>query len=55
VLLTTEMFVGGTIAFVLDNTIPGNHSGRGAGGRFVLVLSCRRGWRGEGGWRGAGV
>ncbi|NWR80380.1 S23A1 protein, partial [Centropus unirufus] len=24
VLLTTEMFVGGTIAFVLDNTIPGN-------------------------------
>ncbi|XP_010177026.1 PREDICTED: solute carrier family 23 member 1-like, partial [Mesitornis unicolor] len=24
VLLTTEMFVGGTIAFILDNTIPGN-------------------------------
>ncbi|NWV72884.1 S23A1 protein, partial [Dasyornis broadbenti] len=29
VLLTTEMFVGGTIAFVLDNTIPGTHEERG--------------------------
>lgn len=24
VLLTTEMFVGGCIAFILDNTVPGN-------------------------------
>lgn len=24
VLLTTEMFVGGSLAFILDNTIPGN-------------------------------
>lgn len=30
VLLTTEMFVGGTIAFVLDNTIPGKCSGAAA-------------------------
>lgn len=43
VLLTTEMFVGGTIAFVLDNTIPGNRSTRaGEGkqrgwGRFLLI------------------
>ncbi|NXO73340.1 S23A1 protein, partial [Phainopepla nitens] len=29
VLLTTEMFVGGTIAFVLDNTIPGTQEERG--------------------------
>ncbi|NWI62111.1 S23A1 protein, partial [Todus mexicanus] len=29
VLLTTEMFVGGTIAFVLDNTIPGTQAERG--------------------------
>ncbi|XP_039558676.1 solute carrier family 23 member 1 isoform X2 [Passer montanus] len=29
VLLTTEMFVGGTIAFVLDNTIPGTEEERG--------------------------
>ncbi|NWW78838.1 S23A1 protein, partial [Climacteris rufus] len=29
VLLTTEMFVGGTIAFVLDNTIPGTQQERG--------------------------
>ncbi|NXV11460.1 S23A1 protein, partial [Cepphus grylle] len=29
VLLTTEMFVGGTIAFVLDNTIPGTAEERG--------------------------
>ncbi|NXS31596.1 S23A1 protein, partial [Pomatostomus ruficeps] len=29
VLLTTEMFVGGTIAFVLDNTIPGTLEERG--------------------------
>ncbi|NXH82561.1 S23A1 protein, partial [Edolisoma coerulescens] len=29
VLLTTEMFVGGTIAFVLDNTIPGTPEERG--------------------------
>ncbi|NXF70602.1 S23A1 protein, partial [Sclerurus mexicanus] len=32
VLLTTEMFVGGTIAFVLDNTIPGKRGTRGRGG-----------------------
>lgn len=31
VLLTTEMFVGGTLAFILDNTIPGTCSGPGAG------------------------
>lgn len=42
-LLTTEMFVGGTIAFVLDNTIPGSCStGAGEGkqrgwGRFLLI------------------
>ncbi|XP_071670985.1 solute carrier family 23 member 1 isoform X2 [Patagioenas fasciata] len=29
VLLTTEMFVGGTIAFILDNTIPGTQEERG--------------------------
>ncbi|XP_075756242.1 solute carrier family 23 member 1 isoform X2 [Pelodiscus sinensis] len=29
VLLTTEMFVGGSIAFVLDNTIPGTQEERG--------------------------
>ncbi|NXY75357.1 S23A1 protein, partial [Glareola pratincola] len=29
VLLTTEMFVGGTIAFILDNTIPGTAEERG--------------------------
>ncbi|KFV62099.1 Solute carrier family 23 member 1, partial [Dryobates pubescens] len=29
VLLTTEMFVGGTLAFVLDNTIPGTQEERG--------------------------
>ncbi|NXS97141.1 S23A1 protein, partial [Jacana jacana] len=29
VLLTTEMFVGGTIAFLLDNTIPGTAEERG--------------------------
>lgn len=26
VLLTTEMFVGGFLAFALDNTIPGMHA-----------------------------
>lgn len=31
VLLTTEMFVGGTLAFILDNTIPGTCSGPGVG------------------------
>lgn len=25
VLLTTAMFVGGCVAFILDNTIPGQH------------------------------
>ncbi|XP_068816321.1 solute carrier family 23 member 1 isoform X6 [Struthio camelus] len=29
VLLTTEMFVGGTIAFILDNTVPGTQEERG--------------------------
>ncbi|XP_065590517.1 solute carrier family 23 member 1 isoform X3 [Cyrtonyx montezumae] len=29
VLLTTEMFVGGTLAFILDNTIPGTREERG--------------------------
>ncbi|KAM6056019.1 solute carrier family 23 member 1 isoform 1-T1 [Chlamydotis macqueenii] len=29
VLLTTEMFIGGTIAFILDNTIPGTQEERG--------------------------
>jgi len=29
VLLTTEMFVGGSIAFILDNTVPGTHEERG--------------------------
>uniref|UniRef100_A0A8B9DNP1 Solute carrier family 23 member 1 n=1 Tax=Anser cygnoides TaxID=8845 RepID=A0A8B9DNP1_ANSCY len=29
VLLTTEMFVGGSIAFILDNTIPGTREERG--------------------------
>ncbi|GAA6077349.1 solute carrier family 23 member 1 isoform X1, partial [Tachysurus ichikawai] len=29
VLLTTEMFVGGFLAFVLDNTIPGTKKERG--------------------------
>ncbi|XP_053142570.1 solute carrier family 23 member 1 isoform X2 [Hemicordylus capensis] len=29
VLLTTEMFVGGSIAFILDNTIPGTQEERG--------------------------
>uniref|UniRef100_A0A7M4E3U0 Solute carrier family 23 member 1 n=1 Tax=Crocodylus porosus TaxID=8502 RepID=A0A7M4E3U0_CROPO len=29
VLLTTEMFVGGSIAFILDNTIPGTEEERG--------------------------
>ncbi|XP_020643658.3 solute carrier family 23 member 1 isoform X1 [Pogona vitticeps] len=29
VLLTTEMFVGGSIAFVLDNTVPGTQEERG--------------------------
>ncbi|XP_061858520.1 solute carrier family 23 member 1 [Colius striatus] len=29
VLLTTEMFVGGTLAFILDNTIPGTQEERG--------------------------
>ncbi|NXJ91111.1 S23A1 protein, partial [Corythaixoides concolor] len=29
VLLTTEMFVGGTVAFILDNTIPGTQEERG--------------------------
>lgn len=28
VLLTTEMFVGGFIAFALDNTIPGMHQSK---------------------------
>lgn len=28
-LLTTEMFVGGTLAFILDNTIPGTREERG--------------------------
>lgn len=29
VLLTTAMFVGGSVAFILDNTIPGTHEERG--------------------------
>lgn len=39
VLLTTAMFVGGSVAFILDNTIPGKvHS------VFVFV-SVSFGWR----------
>ncbi|KAJ7401249.1 Solute carrier family 23 member 1 [Pitangus sulphuratus] len=53
VLLTTEMFVGGTIAFVLDNTIPGN-SAHGAGasgkgrGQICVGLELSQGWQGQG-------
>lgn len=51
-LLTTEMFVGGTIAFVLDNTIPGTRAGpgkrRGWGG-FLWVQGTAEGMAGPGG------
>lgn len=54
VLLTTEMFVGGTIAFVLDNTIPGNCStraeeGEAAGlGQIPVDLELPEGMAGPG-------
>jgi hypothetical protein len=41
VLLTTEMFVGGCLAFILDNTVPGTavvSSGREAESQAILSL-----------------
>lgn len=39
VLLTTEMFVGGCLAFILDNTVPG--TGSALGGKHRGRLYCR--------------
>lgn len=41
VLLTTEMFVGGLIAFILDNTIPGNGSDGAARGNWEAGLELQ--------------
>ncbi|NXJ15875.1 S23A1 protein, partial [Odontophorus gujanensis] len=42
VLLTTEMFVGGTLAFILDNTVPGTRSGPGVGLGWASCPHARR-------------
>ncbi len=42
VLLTTAMFVGGSVAFVLDNTIPGRCKSHN-----TLIKHCLSDWSGE--------